>query len=116
YEATVKNTLPVNKTAAREQLCERLRELAEAHGFTYNRVFIRNQRTRWGSCSYKNNISLNMKLVTLPEELRDYVIIHELVHTQEKNHGRPFWNELNRLVGNRKKMQAKLRTYGLGLP
>ncbi|MFC2065463.1 M48 family metallopeptidase [Chloroflexota bacterium] len=56
--------------------------MAVQHSFTYNRVTIRNQKTRWGSCSHKNNISLNMKLVLLPEDLVGYVILYELVHTK----------------------------------
>ena len=62
----------------REILIKRLDKLAEKHGLKYNRVFVRNQKTRWGSCSSKNNISLNAKLVKLPEKLMDYIILHEL--------------------------------------
>src|SRR4030042_5985704 len=68
----------IDKTAARKKIIGRLNELARQHGFTYKKVSIRNQRTRWGSCSGKRNISLNMKLVALPQELSDYVILHEL--------------------------------------
>jgi len=92
----------------------RLNNLTKKNGFTYNRVFIRNQKTRWGSCSSKNNINLNVKLIRLPDELIDYVILHELVHTGIKNHSKAFWTELDRLVGNAKKMQSRLKEYGLG--
>jgi predicted metal-dependent hydrolase len=85
-------TLPaINKTMAKAALVAQLNNLAEKHGFSYNRVFIRNQKTRWGSCSSKNNINLNVNLVRLPGELADYVIIHELVHTRIKNHSKRFW-------------------------
>ncbi|MFC2062531.1 M48 family metallopeptidase [Chloroflexota bacterium] len=94
-------------------LTGRLQQLAAKHEFTYNRVFIRNQKTRWGSCSSKNNISLNMKLVKLPEELIDYVILHELAHTRKKDHSKAFWAEMDKLVGDGKKMAKILRNYGL---
>ncbi len=105
----------IDKTRAKSMLTGRLKYLAEKHGFTYNRVFIRNQRTRWGSCSLKNNISLNMKITKLPDELVDYVILHELVHTHKKDHGNAFWTEMDKLVGDGKKMSSKLRKYGTGL-
>jgi predicted metal-dependent hydrolase len=105
----------INKTAARRKLIHRLEELADWHGFSYNKVFIRNQKTRWGSCSASNNINLNMKLALLPDELIDYVILHELLHTRIKNHSREFWTELDRLVGNAKHYAKQLKEYGLGL-
>jgi len=103
----------IDKAKAKSMLTGRLKYLAEKHGFTYNRVFIRNQRTRWGSCSHKNNISLNMKIVKLPDELVDYVILHELVHTRKKDHSKGFWAEMDKLVGNGKKMASRLRKYGI---
>ncbi len=105
----------IDRTKAKRKLIRRLKYLAGKHGLTYNRVFIRNQKTRWGSCSHKNNISLNMKLIKLPDELMDYVILHELVHTRVKDHSNGFWAELNRLVGNGKGMASRLREYGVGL-
>jgi predicted metal-dependent hydrolase len=100
--------------AAKRKLKTRLGTLAKRHDFTYNRVFIRNQRTRWGSCSVQNNISLNIRLVLLPEQLMDYVILHELTHTRVKNHSAVFWRELDKYVGNGKAEAAKLREYGYG--
>ncbi len=104
-------SVDIDRSRAKRKLTRRLKHLAGKHGFTYNRVFIRNQKTRWGSCSHKNNISLNMKIIRLPEELMDYVILHELTHIQFKNHSNNFWAELNRLVGNGKGMATKLREY-----
>jgi predicted metal-dependent hydrolase len=109
------NTLYIDKAKAAKTLIKRLKWLASRYSFSYRRVFIRNQKTRWGSCSSKNNISLNMKLVRLPDELVDYVILHELVHTIIKNHGKVFWAEMDKFVGNGKQMSSRLRSYGIQL-
>ena len=103
----------IDRLKAKALLTGRLEHLAKNNGFTYNRVFIRNQRTRWGSCSSKNNISLNSQLAKLPNDLIDYVILHELVHTRKKDHSKAFWAELDKLVGNGKQMSAKLKNYGV---
>ncbi|MHC4325449.1 MAG: M48 metallopeptidase family protein, partial [Planctomycetota bacterium] len=67
------------------------------------------------SCSAKNNISLNINLARLPDELRDYVILHELVHTRIKNHSKKFWAELDKVIGGgAKELSKKLRKYRLG--
>jgi predicted metal-dependent hydrolase len=105
----------IDRHVARELLVQRLDELAKRHGFKYNRVCIRNQKTRWGSCSPKNNINLNVKLVRLPERLMDYLILHELVHTRVKNHSKKFYAELERLVVDRKSLDRELKAYGVGL-
>lgn len=102
---------PIDRTAARKVLVNRLDYLAGKFGFNYNRVFIRNQKTRWGSCSTKNNINLNVNLVRLPAELIDYTILHELVHTRVKNHSHKFWDQMNVLLGDAKKIDKKLRAY-----
>ena len=104
----------IDKSKAKRRLTRRLKYLAGQQGFTYNRVFIRNQKSRWGSCSSKNNISLNMKIVRLPEELIDYVILHELAHTRIKNHSHDFWSMMNKLVGDGKAKAAVLREFGIG--
>ncbi|HNU78183.1 MAG: SprT family zinc-dependent metalloprotease [Prolixibacteraceae bacterium] len=86
---------------ARHYLPGRLKELAALHHFKYARVTIRNNRSNWGSCSGRNNISLNLKLMTLPDHLIDYILLHELAHTEVKNHGEEFWKLLDSLTGNR---------------
>lgn len=102
---------PADRQKALEFLPKRLSDLAAKHGFTCNKVTIRNQKTRWGSCSAKNTISLNMQLIRLPLELIDYVILHELVHTRIKNHGPEFWKEMDRLTGSGKALRAMLKNY-----
>jgi len=79
---------------AKAYLPPRLADLAGRHGFSYDRVFIKNHRSRWGSCSEKNNINLNLHLMRLSDPLIDYVLLHELVHTEIKNHSSHFWSRL----------------------
>ena len=105
--------MAVDKRQARALLTKKVRLLARKFGFSYGRVSIRQQKTRWGSCSANNNISLNMHLANLPEEMIDYVVLHELVHTRIKNHGASFWTAMDALVGNGRKMRSKLRGYRL---
>ena len=101
----------LDRHQARLKLEKRLATLAARHGFSFNRVTVRRQKTRWGSCSSRNGISLNMRIVLLPVHLQDYVILHELMHTKIKNHGRGFWLALNRLVGNARDLDRQLRAY-----
>lgn len=81
----------------------RLVELASKFNFPFNNVTIRNNRRNWGSCSSKNNISLNLQMMKLPDELIDYILLHELVHTKIKNHSSKFWDKLNEITN----MQAR---------
>ena len=106
---------PFDRQEARQKIVKRLEELAQEYDFKYNRVSIRNQKTRWGSCSVKNNISLNMKLVRLPEHLFDYVIIHELVHTKHKNHSKRFWATMDKILGDAKALRTELNQHRLEL-
>jgi predicted metal-dependent hydrolase len=103
----------IDRAEARRRLIRRLEYLAAQHGFTYNRVFIRNQKTRLGTCSNRNNIGLNIKVSRLPEELMDYVILHELAHTRVKNHGKEFWMLMDELVGDGKAKAARVREYSI---
>lgn len=75
---------------ARLVLPARTRSLAERFGVTPNKIFIKHNRSNWGSCSTKGNINLNLNLMRLPSHLRDYVILHELAHLREMNHGAHF--------------------------
>ena len=79
------------KQKARSIFNEMLESIAETHGFHYNRLSIRAQKTRWGSCSSSKNISLNCKLLFMPEKVVRYVMIHELCHTIQMNHSQAFW-------------------------
>lgn len=109
------NDKPVNVEEAWKTLTGRLEELASENGFRYNKVCIRNQKTRWGSCSSRGNISLNMNLVRLPQHLMDYVILHELVHTRIKSHSKEFWTELGKFVNDVKALKREMKQYLLPL-
>ncbi|MFW5822751.1 MAG: M48 family metallopeptidase [Tangfeifania sp.] len=90
----------------------RLKELARQHGFSYNRISIRNNKRNWGSCSSQNNISLNLQMMKLPDELIDYILLHELVHTEIKNHSHEFWKRLDELTENRaRELALKVKKY-----
>ena len=76
---------------AQRELPPRLRELAALHGLAVKRISIRNQRWRWGSCNRGEHICLNWRLATMPEWVRDYVLIHELMHLKRMDHSARFW-------------------------
>lgn len=76
----------------------RVNQLANEHGFKYEQVFIKNLKSKWGSCSTQKNINLNLHLVRVSDQLIDYIILHELAHTREMNHGPAFWALLNKVT------------------
>jgi predicted metal-dependent hydrolase len=116
HEVTLNGNPKPPKTKSKTILRNRLREMANRHGFKYNKVFIRNQKTRWGSCSDLNNINLNINLTSLTRELMDYVILHELVHTKIKDHSKKYWAQLDKYIGGRaKEFDKKLKKHRLGL-
>ena len=93
----------------------RLRELNATYGFEYNKIVIRNQKTRWGSCSRKKNLSFNYKIVFLSPELQDYLIVHELCHLQELNHSKKFWALVAQAIPQPKQMRKALQNVKLVL-
>jgi predicted metal-dependent hydrolase len=93
-------------------LPERVEQIAQRFGFRYGRISLRACRTRWGSCSANNDISLNINLMQLPDELIDYIIIHELCHTVHKNHGSEFHNLVDKCTnGAEFELRKKLKNY-----
>lgn len=88
------------KKGAQSYLPPLLSELAEHYGLTYKKVKITGSRSRWGSCSATGNINLSCYLMLLPPHLMEYVLLHELAHTREMNHGPQFWELLDSLTGN----------------
>ncbi|MBQ3247053.1 MAG: DUF45 domain-containing protein [Alistipes sp.] len=99
---------------AKEWLPGRVAFWAEKFGFRYGRVTIRASRSKWGSCSGENNISLSLFLMTLPPHLRDYVIIHELCHTVHHNHSKSFHSLVDQcLAGEEKNLRSELRRFSI---
>ena len=109
----VENVLTgIYRLEAKQLLPRRLFEIAQQHGFQYNKVTIRNNRRNWGSCSSQNNISLNLQMMKLPDDLIDYILLHELVHTEIKNHSSKFWQRMDELTGNRaRELSKKVKQY-----
>jgi predicted metal-dependent hydrolase len=97
---------------AKKLLPPKLTELALKNGFKFNKITIRNNKRNWGSCSSKNNISLNLQMMKLPDELIDYILLHELVHTKIKNHGPFFWQKLDELTNFKaRELSKQVRKY-----
>jgi predicted metal-dependent hydrolase len=99
------------RLAARE-LPARALELAVLHQFQVRRVAVRNQRSRWGSCSRLGTISLNWRLVQTPALVRDYIILHELAHLKQMNHSRRFWAEVQRICPEWREAERWLKKHG----
>jgi predicted metal-dependent hydrolase len=100
------------RSTARGSLVPRLRELAASHGLAVGDVSIRNQRTRWGSCSSDGRISLNWRLVQMPDDVRDYVLLHELMHLRVRNHSPRFWREVEKVCPDYERARRWLRGQG----
>jgi len=96
---------------ARRELPERLLALAEEHGLRVRRISIRNQRSRWGSCSPGGHICLNWRLVQMPPDVRDYVMIHELMHLKRMDHSPKFWALVEKACPGFRDARRWLRTW-----
>jgi predicted metal-dependent hydrolase len=103
------------RALAREELVPRLHSLAAAHGVAIARVTIRNQRSRWGSCSRSRAIALNFRLVQMPPVVSDYVLLHELMHVRQPNHSRSFWRLVEEVCPTFRAAEHWLKTEGRGL-
>ena len=103
------------KNLAKEVLPSATKRLAKRYGFQPKRISIRNQKTRWGSCSNSGTISLNWRLIQLPLFVREYVILHELTHLEHLDHSPQFWSRLAKLCPNHKAAESSLKKYSLRL-
>jgi predicted metal-dependent hydrolase len=104
----------LRRIAARE-LLPRLRELAARHGLTVARATIRNQRSRWGSCSRAGTIALNFRLIQMPPAIAEYVLLHELMHLRQQNHSRRYWRLVEEVCPDFRDAERWLRQQGRSL-
>ena len=104
----------MHKEHARALTRERLAYFAAIYNLSYNKISIRNQKTRWGSCSRKGNLNFNYKIVLLPQQYADYIVVHELCHIKEFNHSKKFWNLVAATMPDYREIRAELRKHGGG--
>jgi len=102
-----------HREAARALVEARLEHFNRHYGFHYNAVAIRNQKTRWGSCSSKRNLNFNYKLLFLAPEQQDYIIVHELCHLAEFSHGPKFWAHVAEQIPDYKNLRKTMRKFRL---
>ncbi len=98
-----------NKEAARALVHERVAHFNAHYELPIGKIAIRNQKSRWGSCSRRGNLNFNYKLAFLPARERDYVIVHEICHIKEFNHGRGFWALVAETVPDYRELRKRLR-------
>ncbi|MEI6835905.1 MAG: M48 family metallopeptidase [Candidatus Falkowbacteria bacterium] len=103
--------LIILKRRAAHLILARLEFFNQQYGFKYRSVSIRNQKTRWGSCSQKGALNFNCRLALLPAELLDYVAVHELCHLKEMNHSFRFWHLVSRAIPDYQKRREELKKY-----
>jgi predicted metal-dependent hydrolase len=100
---------------AKRHLPQKLSELSRKYNLPFNKVVIKNNKSRWGSCSSKNNINLSLHLMRLPDHLIDYILIHELVHTVHRNHSKKFWKDLEKYYPDAKKADRELKDFRIDI-
>jgi len=105
-------TVQYYRKRAKEIITEKVRYYESRMDVKVNHITIREQKTRWGSCSTKGNVNFNWKLILMPEEILDYVIVHELAHLKEMNHSAEFWDEVAAVIPDYKKHRQWLKENG----
>lgn len=100
------------RAKARCIFAERSAYFGEKMGVEYNKIFIREQKTRWGSCSSDRNLNFNWKLVLAPPQVLDYVVVHELCHLKEMNHSQAFWNKVEEIMPSYQEQKQWLKDNG----
>lgn len=112
--STMKTTTIYNgfiRQQAKRYLIPRAEELAVKYNFSVTRYSLRQQKSRWGSCSSKGTISLNINLMKCPSEVIDYVIVHEFCHLRYMDHSQKFWREVEKYIPEYKKLRKQLKFY-----
>ena len=112
---TGRNNYFKHKEAALGLAVDRANRYAEIYKYRFNKITIKNQKTRWGSCSKKRNLNFNYRILFLPEEIRDYIVVHEICHLKELNHSRKFWALVAQVFPNHKEIKRELRDKGLSI-
>jgi predicted metal-dependent hydrolase len=97
------------KEEARKLVIEKVDYFNQFYKFNFNRIAIRNQRTRWGSCSKNGNLNFNYRIIHLPEKLVNYLVVHELCHLKEFNHSPRFWDLVGQAIPDYKKLKREIR-------
>lgn len=97
---------------ALEVIPKRVAYFAEIVGVTYGRITIRNQKSKWGSCSSKGNLNFNCLLMLMPNEVQDYIVVHELCHRKEMNHSPKFWAEVRKVLPDYENQKSWLKGHG----
>lgn len=93
---------------------QRVEAMNASFGFSYKMIRVRNQKTRWGSCSRRGNLNFNYRILYLPPHLADYIVVHELCHLKEFHHGQKFWALVAQVFPNYREMRRELRSYQVG--
>lgn len=102
-----------NKERARQLVLSRLEYYNQFYGFTWGRIAIKNTKRRWGSCSKKGNLNFNYRVALVPQDLADYVLVHELCHLGQFNHSRDFWELVAKTLPDYRVARKKLKNVKL---
>jgi predicted metal-dependent hydrolase len=100
---------------AEELIKKRTAEYSNLIGVNYNTIRIKDTKTRWGSCSSKGNLNFNFRILMAPEQVMDYIIVHELCHLRHMNHGKDFWNTVAQYMPDYEKKKEWLKVNGMKL-
>lgn len=110
-----KKEISILKQKALLFIQERLEYYNTFYNYRWNKISVRSQKTRWGSCSQKGNLNFNYKIALLPEDLANYIIVHELCHLKAFNHSRFFWDLVAKTIPDHRKKRQELRRVGVAL-
>ena len=116
YKLFLKNSksdFKKHKQEAQKYVEEKVQLFNQFYKFKYNSITIKNQKTRWGSCSKRGNLNFNYNTYLLPENLADYIVVHEICHLSEFNHGKKFWDLVSQCIPDYKELRSELKKVGM---